>query len=42
MNGEAHPEADSWPGRYYHINQILDRPGPRTDPQFMAGDPVRF
>lgn len=42
MNGEAHPESDDWPGRYHHVDQILDRPGPRTDPQFMAGDTVRF
>lgn len=26
-----------WPGRYFHIDQILDQPGPRTDPGFAAG-----
>lgn len=30
-----------WPGRYYHIDQVLDKPGPRTDPAFLAGDGVR-
>lgn len=30
-----------WPGRYHHIDQILDMPGPRTDPSFMAGDGVK-
>lgn len=30
-----------WPGRYYHIDQVLDTPGPRTDPAFLAGDGVR-
>ncbi|GLB34857.1 putative E2_bind [Lyophyllum shimeji] len=30
-----------WQGRYYHIDQILDRPGPRTDPAFLAGDGVK-
>ena len=29
-----------WPGRYHHIDQILDAPGPRTDPQFSAGKDV--
>ncbi|KAF8340784.1 hypothetical protein F5887DRAFT_439974 [Amanita rubescens] len=27
------------PGRYHH--QILDAPGPRTDPQFSAGREVK-
>jgi len=31
-----------WPGRYHHIDQILDAPGPRTDPQFSAGNEVRI
>jgi ubiquitin-activating enzyme E1 C len=31
-----------WPGRYSHVDQILDRPGPRTDPDFLAGDGVHF
>jgi ubiquitin-activating enzyme E1 C len=30
-----------WEGRYYHIDQVLDKPGPRTDPAFLAGDGVR-
>jgi len=30
-----------WEGRYYHIDQVLDTPGPRTDPAFLAGDGVR-
>jgi len=30
-----------WDGRYHHVDQVLDRPGPRTDPDsFMAGDGV--
>lgn len=30
-----------WQDRYYHIDQILDKPGPRTDPQFTPGNDVR-
>jgi len=33
--------AADWPGRYHHIDQVLDRPGPRTDPSFQAGDEVK-
>jgi len=33
--------ASDWPGRYYHIDQILDKPGPRTDESFLAGDGVK-
>jgi ubiquitin-activating enzyme E1 C len=29
-----------WPGRYHHVDQILDKPGPRTDPSFVGGDQV--
>ena len=29
-----------WEGRYHHIDQVLDAPGPRTDPAFLAGDGV--
>lgn len=29
-----------WAGRYYHIDQVLNSGGPRTDPQFAAGDEV--
>ncbi|KAF8637393.1 hypothetical protein AX17_002888 [Amanita inopinata Kibby_2008] len=38
-NGFAAPH--DWLGRYYHIDQILDAPGPRTDPAFLAGDEVK-
>src|SRR5882757_2335400 len=34
-------ESTDWPGRYYHIDQVLNTPGPRTDPAFLAGDGVR-
>ncbi|KAF7294840.1 E2-bind domain-containing protein [Mycena indigotica] len=30
-----------WPDRYYDIDQILEKPGPRTDPDFLAGDGVK-
>ncbi|RDB21497.1 NEDD8-activating enzyme E1 catalytic subunit [Hypsizygus marmoreus] len=30
-----------WQDRYYHIDQVLDKPGPRTDPAFLAGDGVK-
>jgi hypothetical protein len=37
-NGDHYPD---WDDRYYHVDQVLDRPGPRTDPDsFMAGDGV--
>lgn len=39
LNGTAHT-AD-WESRYYHVDQILDRPGPRTDPSFLAGEEVK-
>ncbi|KAH9945931.1 uncharacterized protein BXZ73DRAFT_86165 [Epithele typhae] len=39
VNGSA-PSSD-WEGRYHHVDQILDRPGPRTDPSFAAGDEVK-
>jgi hypothetical protein len=29
-----------WQDRYYHIDQILDKPGPRTDESFLAGEEV--
>jgi hypothetical protein len=30
-----------WDDRYYHVDQVLDRPGPRTDlDSFMAGDGI--
>ncbi|KAF7305023.1 E2-bind domain-containing protein [Mycena kentingensis (nom. inval.)] len=30
-----------WEDRYYHIDQVLEKPGPRTDPEFNAGDGVK-
>jgi hypothetical protein len=37
-NGINYPD---WEDRYYHVDQVLDNPGPRTDPDsFMAGDGV--
>ncbi|KAH8833682.1 hypothetical protein DL96DRAFT_455230 [Flagelloscypha sp. PMI_526] len=33
--------AQDWHGRYFHLDQILDAPGPRTDESFMAGDGVK-
>ncbi|KAL5511152.1 UBA3 [Sanghuangporus vaninii] len=30
-----------WPGRYYHVDQVLDKPGPRTGEGFSPGDPVK-
>lgn len=38
MNGNS--TSSDWDGRYFHIDQILDKPGPRTDPSFLAGDEV--
>lgn len=32
--------AHSWEGRHYHVDQILDRHGPRTDESFPTGDEV--
>ncbi|KAH9993753.1 NEDD8 activating enzyme [Russula vinacea] len=38
-NGVHYPD---WDDRYYHVDQVLDHPGPRTDPDsFMAGDGVK-
>ena len=34
------PTSD-WPGRYRYVDQILDKPGPRTDPAFTPGEKVR-
>ena len=39
VNGNA--SAGDWHDRYYHVDQVLDRPGPRTDPSFLAGQEVR-
>ncbi|KAF5330850.1 hypothetical protein D9619_005611 [Psilocybe cf. subviscida] len=30
-----------WPGRYFHVDQVLNAGGPRTDPDFLAGDEVK-
>lgn len=38
VNGSA--TSSDWQDRYLYIDQILDRPGPRTDPSFLAGDEV--
>ena len=38
LNGTA--TTQDWPGRYHHVDQILDRPGPRTDESFLAGEGV--
>ncbi|KAF8911994.1 hypothetical protein CPB84DRAFT_1841706 [Gymnopilus junonius] len=40
MSSESSASAD-WPGRYYHIDQVLNTPGPRTDEAFLAGDGVK-
>ncbi|EPQ58310.1 hypothetical protein GLOTRDRAFT_72613 [Gloeophyllum trabeum ATCC 11539] len=39
VNGNS--SSSDWPGRYYHVDQVLDTPGPRTDPSFLAGDGVK-
>ena len=31
---------NDWSDRYYHVDQVLDKPGPRTDPSFLAGEEV--
>ncbi|PPQ77517.1 hypothetical protein CVT25_011313 [Psilocybe cyanescens] len=41
MASESPTSAQDWPGRYHHIDQVLDNPGPRTDPAFLAGDGVK-
>ncbi|KIY43566.1 hypothetical protein FISHEDRAFT_62631 [Fistulina hepatica ATCC 64428] len=33
--------AADWEDRYYHVDQILNKPGPRTDESFLAGDRVK-
>ena len=40
VNGNA--SSGDWEGRYYHVDQILDKPGPRTDLEsFSPGEAVR-
>ncbi|KAF9053830.1 hypothetical protein BDZ89DRAFT_1056385 [Hymenopellis radicata] len=42
MATSSDPNAISdWPGRYDHLDQVLDAPGPRTDPAFTPGDAVK-
>jgi len=41
MASQPNGISTDWPGRYYHIDQVLNTPGPRTDPAFLAGDGVR-
>ena len=37
----GHADVTDWDDRYYHVDQVLDRPGPRTDPdQFSPGEAV--
>lgn len=31
----------TWPNRHLHIDRLLDRPGPSTDPSFQPGTPVK-
>ncbi|KAJ7063399.1 hypothetical protein C8F01DRAFT_1132876 [Mycena amicta] len=33
--------SEDWADRYYDIDQVLNKPGPRTDPDFLAGDGVK-
>ncbi|KIJ36495.1 hypothetical protein M422DRAFT_76234 [Sphaerobolus stellatus SS14] len=41
MNGTTQPTQD-WPGRYAHIDQVLEKAGPRTDlDSFSPGDTVK-
>ncbi|KIO26453.1 hypothetical protein M407DRAFT_24300 [Tulasnella calospora MUT 4182] len=37
----ASSSSPQYPDQYYYVDQILDRPGPRTDEAFSAGDPVK-
>ncbi|KAI0034014.1 hypothetical protein K488DRAFT_77496 [Vararia minispora EC-137] len=37
----GHVSVSDWDHRYYHVDQVLDRPGPRTDPDFIPGDAVK-
>jgi ubiquitin-activating enzyme E1 C len=41
MASQPNGTSMDWPGRYFHIDQVLNTPGPRTDPAFLAGDGVR-
>lgn len=37
---EAGPSNQSNHNRWYHVDKVLERPGPSTDPGFVAGDEV--
>ncbi|KAI0082813.1 hypothetical protein K474DRAFT_1611060 [Panus rudis PR-1116 ss-1] len=37
----GHATTSDWDGRYYHVDQILEKPGPRTDPDWNPGEPVK-
>ncbi|KAH8106845.1 hypothetical protein BXZ70DRAFT_997762 [Cristinia sonorae] len=39
MNGNS--TSSDWDGRYFHVDQILDKAGPRTDESFVPGDQVK-
>ncbi|PAV24003.1 NEDD8 activating enzyme [Pyrrhoderma noxium] len=41
MVGSGETRFIDWPNRYFHIDQILDKPGPRTEEGFSAGEPVK-
>ncbi|KLO11889.1 hypothetical protein SCHPADRAFT_854754 [Schizopora paradoxa] len=41
MDANGVSASNDWQGRYNHIDQILEQPGPRTDESFGAGDTVK-
>ncbi|KAF9052935.1 hypothetical protein BJ165DRAFT_1338734 [Panaeolus papilionaceus] len=41
MATDTRSQSADWPGRYFHIDQVLNTPGPRTDESFLAGDGVK-
>ena len=40
VNGNT--TSSDWDGRYYHVDQVLNTAGPRTEESFQAGDAVSF
>lgn len=40
MASNGAPISLDWQDRYFHVDQILNKPGPRTDPSFSPGEPV--
>lgn len=40
MSANGETRFIDWPNRYYHVDQVLDNPGPSTDEGFSAGDTV--